>query len=148
MTTSAKSLKLAQELSNYLDQRGYAPTLKFDSDSNPLILCGSGTPGADNVCIKVMPRDWPLAKDVLGNTAFQYTPSTVMVALEATDDGEITLDSATFIWPILGECFMRGARTELWQEANGTAPTASTFATPSNLVASFESLQYPLVSSQ
>ena len=157
MSTTQKSLDLARQLQFKLQLRLGAsnPTLtvhdvSFDTDSNPLILIDDGTPATTEKCavIKIMPQSWPLAKDVLGNAAIQYTPHVAMLATEAVATNGTYLDFQ-MLTHILGEMYALGCQFQFWQSTNGTAPSATTFGTASNLKASFYPDMYnPLTSQQ
>ena len=118
MATSKKALELAAELADELRKRvsSYGViTESSDASGNPLItLTADATPATteDNVVIRVSPRDWALAKDVLGSSQTVYTPSVIAVAVEAPASGvglarfvsvakKITSIEAELYWPML-----------------------------------------------
>lgn len=159
MATTAKAIEIAQQLLDRLKLRfsGAGGTtsltvsaLAFDTDANPYFTIGSGSAGAQNAVIKVIPYTWPLAKDVLGNSAIQYTPHIVQLATElSASAGPGTILSVQSAMSIVGQILGTGCHWDWYQSANGTAPTVSTFATASNLKGSFElSLEYPLIQLQ
>jgi hypothetical protein len=152
MATTKKALAMAEELVSELKQRqsALAVAMSFDTDGNPLVKLGSGTAGQKNALIKIMPIDWPLAKDILGLASPVYTPHKVMVAFEANPAGGAGADVND--WPTLlvalGSALAKGARVEVYESANGDSPDADDLIA-ANLKASFDpSVQYPMVSSQ
>lgn len=152
MATTKKALAMADEIVSELKQRQTAltVTLSFDSDQNPLVKLGTGTAGQKNALIKVMPIDWPLAKDVLGLAEVVFTPHKVLVAFEANNAagaGADVNDWATLL-VALGVALSRGARLEVYESANGDSPDADDLIA-GNLKASFEpSMQYGMLSGQ
>jgi hypothetical protein len=155
---SAKAIEIAHNLANQLLQRGSAGTLAtlnggpipvteaFDASGYPTITFGTLGSTDLGAFIRVIPQPWPTGTDILGNQSAVYTPTVIQIATEASPDGPLaTTDFAAFL-AILGESVTTGCRVETWNSASGTAPSDATFATPSNFVAAFESLQYPLVS--
>ncbi len=84
MATSSKAIKLAAELADELRKRvsDYVITEGFDASGFPTIsLTADATPATteDNVFIRVRPRDWALATDVLGTAQTVYTPSVIQI---------------------------------------------------------------------
>lgn len=140
-----KPQALAAELASRLLQRGFAPKQTSDVDGYPLVSVGPGTAGGQNAVIKVMSAAAPLAKDALGNVANIYTPDVMMIALEAGAVGASLLD-ATHLLQIMADATEFHTRVELWNSANGTAPSAATFATAANFKAAWDSIKYPLLS--
>ena len=140
-STSYKANEIAQELASRI--KIYQPTLTqvlgFDSNGNPTIAEGAGSAGGVNCFILVKPIDWSLAKDIFGNSAFQYTPHTIQFVTEANPAGGAGADILTpdqlakFMVPIL----RFGTRFEWYQTANGTAPTVSGI-TAANLKSTIE----------
>lgn len=155
MSTTQKARSLSEYIAEELKLRFAGSTLLTggfsqtdDTDGNPLILMGSGSPGAKNAVIKVMPTAWPLAKDSLGNAAIQYTPHTILLATEknaeAGDADNDDIFTAQDLLHLLGTLMYKGCKVEWYQEDDGTQPTASTF-TANKLSGSWEhSLKYPL----
>lgn len=154
MATTKKALAMADELASELKQRqsALAITQSFDTDSNPLIKVGAGTAGAKGGLIKIMPIAVPYAKDILGLAAEVYTPHVVQIGVEANNAAGAAADVNTWVelMLLIGPVVLRGARVEIYQSANGTAPTAAnTVDDSTKLVASFDpSAQYPMVSAQ
>ncbi len=156
MATSSKAIKLAAELADELRKRvsSYASIVEgFDSNGFPTIALSDGSAATteDSVYIRVRPRDWALATDVLGTAQRVYTPSVVQIAVEgpASGLGLGRYVSIAHLWAVIITCGKRGARTEYWEETNGTAPSVTTFDTASKMLASQEpELYYPLLDSQ
>jgi hypothetical protein len=163
MATTFKSAEIAHELADKLKIRAAALSLEvvesFDTDSNPLITVQPADDHAlvagDVGCmIKVAPVDWPLAKDALGNTAISYGPQRVMVLMEnAAGDTGALLALQNFLAMILGECLQTGCKLELYGMKNTHAVIAAGFTTTVSgnnlgLQGSFQSLYYPMISSQ
>lgn len=155
MAASKKAQALADEMISELAQRqsALAVTKSYDTDGSPLIRVGTGVIGAKGGLIKVTNIDWPLAKDVLGLTAEIFTPSVIKLNVEAnyagaTDNVADINDWATQLL-LMGICLARGARVEVYQSANGTAPNATDINDITKRVAVYEpSAQYPMISSQ
>lgn len=152
---SYKALELSLELSDRLRKRvsDYGQILDgFDSSGNPTIELDDATPATteDAVFIKVRPRDWSLTKDVLGLAQTAYTPHVIQIAVEAPPSG-VGLGrfvSIAHLFAILLTVGEFGCRAEYWEETNGTPPAVTTFDTAAKLKTSWESLYYPLLSSQ
>jgi hypothetical protein len=155
---SAKAIEIAHNLADNIKQRGSAGPLAtlytsaipvveaFDTNGLPTIAVGNVAASTDvGIFIQVGPQVWPLAQDVLGNTAAIYTPTVIRIAVEASPDGPMQTTDFAILMAVLGDAIQTGARVEFWNSASGTAPSDTTFNTPSNLVTSFENFQYPLV---
>jgi hypothetical protein len=155
---STKAIEIAHNLANQLLQRGSAGTLAtlnsgpitvteaFDASGYPTITFGTLTSASLGAFIRVIPEPWPLGTDVLGNQSAVYTPDRIQIATEAAPTGVMQTTDFAALLAILGESLTTGCRVETWNSASGTAPSDATFATASNFVASFDSLQYPLTS--
>jgi hypothetical protein len=157
MATTKKALELAAELADELRKRvsDYASiTESSDASGNPLITLNADASPAtteDVVVIRVRPRTWELAKDVLGTAQTVYTPHVIDVATEVSGVATGIMDyvSVAHALQILTSCAKRGTRLELWEETNGTIPSETTFATAAKMKASIEAeLYWPLLSSQ
>lgn len=146
---SAKSQALAHDIADELKKRlaflTSTITLKEGADSNgdATISIDDGSPATTEkvVFIRVKALDWNLGTNVVGLTAEVYTPSIVQIATEAVTT------NGTFLAPddllqLLGTCLARGARTEWWQETNGTAPSVTTFNTASKLKSTWNPTLY------
>lgn len=153
MSTTQKALSLSADLASELGQRqnALAVTKSFDTDSNPLIQLGTGAAGAKGGLIKVKPIDAPWAKDILGLAAEVYTPHVIQIGVEANNTAAAAADvndMATLLL-LLATTTARGTRVEVYQSANGTAPTAAILGDATKLVASYNaSVQFPMISSQ
>lgn len=153
MATTAKAIAMAQELKDELKLRtGLAVALKFDADQNPLIQIGTGVAGAKGALVKIMPLDWPLAKDILGLSSPVYTPHKIQVAFEAmtivvnNTGADTVTDPNTWAekLAILAALSARGCKIELFESAAGDSPDADDLI-DGNLKASYQaSLKYPL----
>ncbi len=158
MATTKKALELSAELADELRKTcsDYASiTESSDASGNPLItLAADATPATteDIVVLRVRPRTWELAKDVLGSSQTVYTPHVIDVACESSAvDTTGLLDYVTLAHAlkILAAVAKRGTRVEYWQEAIGTIPSVTTFDTASKMKTSVEpELYWPLLSSQ
>lgn len=153
MATTFKARAIAAELAAELRYRQSALAVveSFDSDENPLVRVGSGVAGEAGALIKVQPISWPLAKDVLGLAAEMYTPHIVKVNIEANPAGGAGADINTLgqILLYLGVAVTRGARTEVYTSAAGTAPNATDIDNDALRTGVFaNNPQYPLMSGQ
>lgn len=155
MATTQKALSMANDIVSELSQRqsALAVSLSFDTDGSPLIQVGAGTAGSAGGIIKVQPISWPNALDVLGLTAQIFHPHVIKLGLEAnyagTNDNIADINTAAQLTLLMGIVLTRGTRVEVYQSTNGTAPSATTLADSTKLVASWEpNAQYPMVSSQ
>lgn len=152
---SYKALELSAELADRLRKRvsDYASiTEAFDANGNPTIALNDGTPATteDAVFIRVEPRSWTLTKDVLGLAQTVYTPHVCKIAAEgpASGVGLGRFVSVAHLFAILLTAGEFGMRTEYWEEPNGNPPAVTTFDTAGNFKTAWESLYYPLLSSQ
>jgi len=149
MATSYKAIELAHQIASNLKLRLPALTITegFDTDESPTIQVGAGTAGSAGGFIKVRPVDWPLAKDSLGLTAPTYVPSVIQIGLEANPAGAgADINDWATLMALIGEAVWHNATVEIFNSANGTAPTAATLVA-ANLQATFDSeIQYPMTS--
>ena len=160
MSANKKALEISAELADELRKRvsSYASIVEgFDTAGMPTIALDDGSEATteDSVFIRVTPRSWPLTNDVLGLSQTVYTPSVIQIVTETgTTDRPWFYVSIAHITAILGAVFQRGTRVEIWETANGTVPnTVTPAADPTQLSGatlktSFESLYWPLLSSQ
>lgn len=122
-----KAHELAAEIASELKLRlpALAVAEAIDSDEAPLVKVGAGTAGSASALIKIIPQDWPLAKDILGLTATIFTPHKIQLVLEAnhagTTDNVADILTDAQLLPILGVIVLRGCRVELYRSANGNA---------------------------
>jgi hypothetical protein len=148
-TVPHKAIEMAHELADKMKLRfaSKVVTESFDTDGLPLITINDGTPATTevNIVIKIAMYNWPLAKDVLGNAANIYAPLVCQIATE-TDSASNYL--GVNVLALIGELALRGLGIDWYKSANGTVPTASTFATATNLVASFSPDLYNRLTSQ
>lgn len=144
---SSKSQELAQEIADELRKRCTVAWLtslitlqqSFDANGDATIQISDATPATTEkvAFIRVKAQDNTLVKDVLGLAQTVYTPSVVQVATEAVATNGSFLTAQNLI-DLLGTCLARGARTEWWQETNGTPPSVTTFNTAAKLLATYE----------
>jgi hypothetical protein len=152
-TNPSKAIELAHELADKLKIRfsTFTVTEAFDTDGNPYFTIDDGTPATTEMCIivKVLPVDWALAKDVLGNTANIYSPHKIMLG---TEDSASHADYITpqQLMHVIGEIVGKGTQWEWYKTANGTAPTlANTIFAAAKLKGTFYPDMYnPLTSQQ
>lgn len=158
-TPSAKALMIASRLAEALTLRCSAAGLGTalavsegsDSSGNPTILVGAAAAGAAGAFIRVMNYDQPNSFNIIGSVAPVYTPHVVQVAFEANPAGGAGADvnSLAQLGAIMMQCELTGCRIELWQSANGTEPSVTTFGTASNRKLVFEpNMYFPMVSDQ
>jgi hypothetical protein len=152
MASNYKQIALANDLAAALGLRklGLAITQSFDTDKNPLIKVGTGSNGAAGCLIRIIPQDWPEAKDILGLTQNVFCPSVVEVALEANAAGGAGADINTWavLLPVLGEAILRGARTKVYESSNGDSPDVDDMI-DSKLKATFDpSAVYGMIANQ
>jgi len=157
MPTNYKAHALFAELVDELRKRvsDYASiTESVDANGFDVVtLAADATPATteDIVVIRVRPRTWDLTKDVLGSAQNVYTPSVIDVATEVSGVATGIMDyvSVVHALAVLTTCAKRGTRLELWEETNGTIPSATTFNTAGKLKTSIEpELYWPLLASQ
>lgn len=142
---SAKSQALAHDLADELKKRlpflTTTITVKEGADSNgdATISIDDGTPATTEkvVFIRVKAIDWALSTNGVGLPSEVYSPSVIQIATEAvaTNGTYLAVDD---IFKLLGTCLKRGARTEWWQETNGTIPSVTTFNTAAKLKSSWQ----------
>lgn len=152
MATTKKALVTADELANELKlrQSALAVAVTFDTDGNPLVKVGTGVAGSKGGLFKILPIDWPLAKDILGLASQVYTPHVVRLVVEgnASAGAGADVNDWTTLIALLGCGLSRGMRFEMYETPNGNAPDPTDFVS-GNLKTAFEpNVQYPMVSSQ
>lgn len=151
MANSKKAQALSREIGDKLKKRLSALTFvqSFDTDSNPVWTIGPDTTTTQSAIIKIKPTDWTLAKDALGNAANMYANHTVQLVTEKSVIGTGAGDYLTLptLLALLGEILSLGCKVEWYQDTNGTAPTLADI-TAAKLIASYDSLYNPLISSQ
>jgi hypothetical protein len=149
MANTQPGVALARDAADELQKRFKTKTVtnSYDTDKAPLITINDGTPvaGEKNFVIKIVPRDWSLNQDILGQTAIPYGPNTVQICTEANSGSDILAPQD--LLSVFGVFLSRGIKVEWYQVANGSAP-ATTDITAANLKASYANLVYPLQSSR
>lgn len=160
MANSYKALAIAHELADKLKARqALAVVESFDTDNNPLITLGAGSPGGANFVIKVAAVDWPLGQDVLGLAQNVFSPHVIAVASEADPAGGAGADPTTRaqLLPVIGQCMAMGCETRWYESASGVAPSAGTITAgatgtqafgPTNLKATYAPDVYHALISQ
>jgi hypothetical protein len=152
VSSNYKQLALAKDLAAALGLRklGLAITESLDANKNPVIQIGAGTNGSAGGVIRIIPQDWPEAKDILGLDQNIFCPSIIEVALEANPAGGAGADINTWavLLPVLAEVILRGTRVKLYESTAGSAPTTSDM-TASKLKATFDtSAVYGMIANQ
>lgn len=129
MTVSAKANEIAHTIAQNIKLRQSALTVaeSFDTDGFPLVQVGSGSIGAAGGLIKVLPVDWPLAKDILGLTATNFGPHRVQIVTEADPAGGAgaNINTAQQLLNLIADAILSGCQIEWYQSANGNAPDVS-----------------------
>lgn len=149
---SYKAYELAAELQDELAKR--LPTLAVvlgqDTNGDPTIAVGAGTPGGKNAFIRVKAIDWP-GTDALGLTQTVFTPHVIQIATEAnyagTTDNVADVLTPTELLPLLLTIGARGTAVEWYVETNGTAPVVGSL-TSTKLSASFSPTPWGLKAQQ
>lgn len=151
MSTTAKALKMAAELADRLKVlSGFAAlgiVVSSDTDQNPLITLGSSVAtGAEAAIVKIEPVSWPLAQDILGNTANQFTPHVVKLLWEASSGGGFTAKDRA---QLVATAAKMGCKVELYQSTSGAGVVLADIDNSAKLVAEIEAdPYYPMISSQ
>lgn len=127
-------------------------TESVDTDQSPLVKVGTGASGAKGCLIKVVPQDWPLAKDILGLTANVFAPHKIQLVFEANFAGTTDNVADNNSWveklAILGVVVLKGTRVEIYESPYGATVGAEDIVA-GNLKATFDgSLQYGMLSNQ
>jgi hypothetical protein len=153
---SMKSFEMSREIADVLRKKpslaGLAFTETTGTANDPIISIGPGTTRGKNVVIRLTELTNPTATDSLNLTAGKYGPHVAQLATEANFAG--TTDNIAdniprqMLLDVLGEVIKRGSRVEWWEEADGTAPSETTYNTASKLKASWAFSSYwPLAGS-
>ena len=163
MSTTFKAQAIAHELADRLKVRTATAALgvveSTDSDLNPLILIGTVDLAAAPVAattvaaalVKVVPQSWPLAKDILGNTAIAYTPHTIQILKEAGPAGTPTGGglSSSAVLELLAQCAAMGCTVEIYETTSGSGVVLADIGAAAKLVDTYSPDQYyPVISSQ
>ena len=155
MSINSKAIAIAHEIADELAKRlSITVTEGFDTNGNPTILAGAASAGSTGAFIRVK-TDWSdnsAQVDGLGFAQRVYTPHIVQVAFEANYAGATDNVADTNAWPVLlpvlGTVLARGAKTEVWLETYGSAPSVTTFDTANKKKAEFRDLYNPLLNQQ
>lgn len=123
-----------------------------DSNGNPLVTVGDAGIGDAGCLIRIVTVP-TIQKNSIGLDQEVFTPHIVQLMTEAnyagSDNGVADINTATQFATFLAVCVETGAKVEIWQTANGTAPSAGAFATGSNKKGEvLSSVQYPLMNQQ
>ena len=151
MSTTAKAIKLAAELADRLKVRGglfaLGVTQKFDTDQNPLIYIGSGVATTNEAAIiKIEPIDWPLAVDVFGNAAIEYTPHSIHILQEAAPAGGLSSKDKLDIYL---QCAAMGTEVKLYESTSGAGVVLADIDDATKLKETYAPDAYrPMISSQ
>lgn len=127
----------------------------FDISGNPclaLYQTAAGVAGEQNLFLRIRPVT-SVQLDIIGHAQTVFTPHVAELAYEraAGDVDPIVQVTMPFLMAVLANLSIRGLRTDIWYEANGTVPTVASVATGGTAVFSTTiepSLQYPLVNAQ
>lgn len=142
MTTTYKAQTILTQLLDLVSKEVYSTmpvvATNVDSDGNPYAVISATAAagyGTKVVLIRVTPLSWGLQKDILGNTALQYTGHVIQIVTEAnstgvvggTGPGAVVADILTPVelLPILIECGKTGCMVDWYTTPNATAPSLS-----------------------
>jgi len=143
MSKKAQALAsaIASELAIRLKPAGLAVVEDTAADLMPLVKVGPQTAGSKSALIKVLPQDWPLAKDILGLAATIFGPHKIQVVLESNPSAGAGADihAMDTLLPILAVCALKGARLEVYQSAAGNSVGVEDIVS-GNLKATFDNL--------
>jgi hypothetical protein len=152
MSTTYKAGAIAHELADRLKVRpGLADltiTESMDSDQGPLITLSDGalTTTHESAIVKVEPQSWPLAKDVLGLDALQYTPHVVKLLWEASPQGGFTTADRL---ELVAQCVAMGCQVKVYESTSGAGVILADIDNAAKLVATYDPDAFrPLISSQ
>jgi hypothetical protein len=124
-------------------------TESFDATSgDPTILIGAAAPNAQGCFIRIK-AEASIQKDILGLAQNVWTPHVIQVAWEANAGGtapDPAFNTMATILAVYAEVLGKGAKTEIYLEDDGTAPSITTFSAAAKMKASFDSLYWPLMS--
>lgn len=149
MKSTSKSQSYLRDLKDRLTTRfaGSATidTVRAANDSNgwPMLFCShSGTESASNSVIAVrMSSADAVSKDIFGNQLTSFNPHLLEISYELTaTDNPIPTDKDldTVKW----ETFNLGVRTQIKEQANGTAVTAANMDSAA-VLGDFDNLYHP-----
>jgi hypothetical protein len=149
---SYKAQAIAHELADRLKVRAGLSALTITesthSDGSPLITLSDGalTTTHESAIVKVEGASWPLAQDVLGSAALQYTPHVVKLLWEASPAGGLTAKDRL---ELEGQAVAMGCQVRLYQSSSGAGVVLADIDNEAKLVGVFDPDAYrPLISSQ
>lgn len=151
MASTRKAQSIANKLKQELALRPGLSSLTIvegvAADGNPTITIGTlASTGTASAYIKVVPMDWPLAKDILGNAQIPYGPHTVKILKEASPGGTLT---AAQIHQITSAAAIMGAELVLYQSSTGGGVLIADIDNSAKLVSTFEpDVWRPFISAQ
>ena len=163
MSTTFKAQAIAHELADRLKVRPAINALGVaeatDADLNPIITIGvidltadpAGVTTVACAILKVEPQSWPLAQDILGNAAIQFTPHVIKILKEAGPAGTPTGGglSSSAVLELLAQCTQMGCRVEIYETESGGGVELADIDDATHLVDAYDPDAYhPLISSQ
>lgn len=101
-----------------------------DTNGNPFVTVGDVAISGGGAYVSFTAED-TLQQDSLGNTQRVYAPHKIRVALEESSTSGVALMSDANKAKLFKILERWGTKVELWLEANGTAPSLTTFNTAS-----------------
>jgi hypothetical protein len=149
MATTQKALEIMAAVKAELAARfaGYALALSYDTDGSPVLLVGDNTATHMTFQVKVKPIDWALSYDIIGHSSPVYTPHEILVGWEAVSGAGAEPLSAANKLALLGTLLGQGCRVSVYESATGDSFDLADFVV-ANLKGTYESIKYPMVSSQ
>lgn len=142
---------LQREIGNKLSVRygalatPLAVALSADSSGNPTISIGAGSPGGQNLFIRII--EFPsLGVDSVGGSQVSYGPHKIQLAMETSGTTGVPVTTSANQFPALLELFRHGAMLELYLDTNGNNPSASSLVV-ANLVGLYDELRNPFTAS-
>lgn len=151
MSKKAQALAsaIASELALRLKAAGLAVVEDIAADLMPLVKVGPQTAGSKSALIKVLPQDWPTAKDILGLTGQIFGPHRIQIVLESNASAGAGADihAMDTLLPILAVCVLKGTRLEVYQSANGNAVGVEDIVS-GNLKATFDGQLHGMIGNQ
>jgi hypothetical protein len=120
---SAKSLNIAAELKNELEQRGYSVVQSFDTDNEPLLTIGGSTAGQENALIKLKTLAPLGGSPSIGfsglDAASAYCPVVAQLVLESSSVAGSQELNAIDMLKIVASLAKRGMDIELYLTSDG-----------------------------
>jgi len=152
MATTYKAVASLRELVDILKKS--IPTLpvvteSFDSNEDPVVtLSADATPAAGEkvVVIRMKAIGAVGAKDVLGNTAIQYSNHVIQICTESNPAGGAGADivGPAELLHVIIEAGRKGSFVEWYTTTNGTVPAVAQF-TSGNLRATWRDLYWNIL---